>query len=264
MQARALLLLALAAGCQAPSSAPPGSIEVPPEARDPIAAYAGRWIRRGPYNIIGAGRDTIWTIDRAASGWTIRLTIVHHPSVNEDVRTITREDFEPSALAWVSGALEFKSPRNPEQVELATVAVIDDKLHFPVVVQRDERTWEYRTWLEGGVMQCAHDPRVVPAGDATHPFARWKGERSTYRTRQVPSVHAPGTQVTAIEFCETSPQGVDVPCAVLVLEVPPNPPHIRRPGDSFHFLFAGTQYSRLSDEGWRAILAMPAFTHRVS
>ncbi len=262
MHARALLLLALTAGCQASTSTEPdagasSSIALPPAAPDPIAEYAGRWIRRGPYDIIARGHDTIWSIERGASGWMIRMTIVDHPSVNVDPRIVTRQDFEPVALAWVGEAFEFEHPRPPHRVERITVDLDGDKLYFPALVQRDGRTWEYRGWSEGGVIQCAHDPLKVPTGSADHPFNNWNGPPSTYRTKQVDSIYARGERVTAIEFFQTPPQGVEQSLAELILERPPHRHWIRKPHTS---AWNAVVYERLSDEDWHAVLALPRST----
>jgi hypothetical protein len=265
MQARVLLLCALVPGCQARTPVEPDRIGQVPATPDPIAAFAGRWIHRGPYDIIGGGVDTTWTIEsgageHGASGWTLRKTLVFHPTVNENPRVVTRMDFEPVELSWVDGAFGFPDPANHDLAERITVELRGGKLLLPAIVQRDERTWEYRSWMDGGVMQCAFDPLRVPSGPATHPFAVWGGQPSTYRTTQVDSIYARGERVTAIEFAQTSPKGEDWPCAELVLERDPNPPYIRRPNISLQF--ASEEFERLQDDDWRAILELPPHVDR--
>ena len=255
----ALVVTALA--CQSGPAVGPRSAEVAtPSAPDPIAPFEGRWIQRGPYNIIGVGQDVIWTIARGPQGWTIAQTLVHHPSVNERDGILTRQDFAPVALEWTEHAFSFADPRGSDVRHRITVERRDDVLWLPALVQHDERTWEFRTWHEGGLMQCEHDPLRVASGSATHPIPAWVGQPMSYRTIEVDSVYARGTRVPAVEFLQRTPQGEVVPCGQLVLERSPDPPWLRHVSGSVEY--AGAHYSRLSDEDWQTIHALPPYTPR--
>lgn len=254
-------LVITAPACQTGPAVEPRPPEVAtPTASDPIAPFEGRWIQRGPYNIIGAGQDVIWTIARSAEAWTIAQTVVYHPSVNERDRTLTRQDFAPVALEWSENAFSFTDPRGSDVRHRITVELRGEVLWLPALVQHDERTWEFRTWHEGGLMQCEHDPLSVSSGSATHPIQAWVGQPMSYRTIDVDSIYARGTRVPAVEFLQRTPQGEVVTCGQLVLERSPDPRWLRRVNGSVEY--AGTQHVRLSDEAWQTIYALPAYTPR--
>ncbi|MBL8858753.1 MAG: hypothetical protein JNL28_09625 [Planctomycetes bacterium] len=259
MRLLALTLLCCACACQATPDTQPAPATRSATA-DPLSAFAGRWVRRGPRNIIGRGRDEVWMIARSAEGWTIQLTLVHHPSVNDRSRQSAREEFAAVPLVWNAGCLEFHHPGSSTVQRRITVELRDDQLFMPAFVQHDERTWEFRSWSEGGVFHFEHDPRVVASGTVTHPFHHWIGASSVYRTREVASVWDSATLVQAAQIFQINQSGAEELCGELVFELPPHSPLARTPYDSGKF--SSAPHERLSEQQWSEIQLLPPFERR--
>ena len=241
------LLGACCASARNEKSAPP-----PP---DPIARFAGRWAKFGPYNIIGAGSDQVWTIAREDGCWSLAITVVNHPSVNAESRELTRTTYAPTPLAWRDGRLEFVDPRSPEVRQRFTVDVVGDHLMLPAVVQRDERTWEYQSGSDRESFQCAHDPHVVPGGDAVLSLVGVRDRPCFYRTIEDKSGLGKGEMKPAILFFQIDPSGAEHVCARVVFEGEPWGTVVWR-GTSFSGFF-GESWERLDDENWYRITFLP-------
>ena len=247
-------LFALSLACHAAPDAPLATSSEA-QATDPLADFAGRWVREGPRNIIGRGTDEIWTIARGVDGWTIELTLVRHPSVNEEPRQPEREEFAATPLHWSDGCIEFNHPGSPTLRRNITVERDGDQLFLPALIERDERTWEFRSWNEGGVIQFEHDPRVVAEGSVTHPFQHWVGGSSVYRTQETASVWGGNKRVTSVRIFQNRGSATEELCGELVLEHPPHLPLVRTPFNSVKFMSA--QHERQSDADWARIQALP-------
>jgi len=151
--------------CQAPSSPPvpaaPDSLADP----DPLAALEGRWVWRGPRNIIGRGMDEIWGFARGAEGWELVLTVVRYPSVNEDDRSPRAWHYPPRPVRVEDQRLCYTDPRYPREPEWrVTFAVRDGALKMPAWIETDGRRFEYESWHEQHRLHFDHDPRRVAAG----------------------------------------------------------------------------------------------------
>lgn len=243
-------LCALLSGCL--SSTRPAEQETVPA--DPIARFEGRWVQRGPYNIIGAGIDEVATIARDGDGWTIAFTLVRHPSVNEKSRELTRVEYAPAPLEWEDGCLAYTDPRRPGLRTQRTVDIVGERMLLPAVVQRDERTWEFRGDHERDSFQCEHDPRVVPTGTAVQSRAAYPQLPSHYRMTEASSLAKQGTLAPCLQFFQIAPDGSEHVCAQLMLEREPWGIYVRF-GDSWSG-YAGDGWDRLSDADWLALQAI--------
>lgn len=222
---------------------------------DPIARFAGRWARFGPYNIIGAGSDHIWTIAREDGCWSLAITVVRHPSVNEKSRALTRTSYAPTPLTWRDGRLDFVYPPSPLFRTRLTADIVGDRLMLPALVQRDQRKWEFEAWNERELFQCEHDPRLVPSGSAVVSLIGYPGKPCYYRTSTARSWMTQDRMVLCIVFFQLAPDGAEHICAQLVFEGEPYGT-VMRLGESYSG-FAGDAWERLSDEDWRTIQALP-------
>jgi hypothetical protein len=247
----ALAIACLAAATSCRSGAATETAGTP----DPIAPYAGRWIQRGPYDIIGAGTDEVLTIARDEHGWTLAITLVLHPSVNEASRALTRVEYAPTPLVWRAGCLEYPNPRQPACRERLTVDMVGERMMLPAIVRRDERTWEFQGRHDHDTFQCDHDPFVVPEGGAVTNRIGYPKQPCYYRMTETRSLEQQGTHVPCLQFFQIAPDGSEHMCVQLVFERGQYGTLLRL-GTTYSG-YAGDPWMRCPDEEWRAVQAVP-------
>jgi hypothetical protein len=198
------LLLPLCA-CQAPQGTEPARDD---RALEPLA---GRWLQRGPRNIIGAAVDTIADIAPGAQGWTIQLVRVHYPSVSQKGALPQVRRAPVARLECVDGRLVFTGAEGPW-----TFAVENGALVAPAWIRRDDRSWEYAHGGEEFVLRCEHDPRLVPDGSATTSKASWPGSSFRYHAGREPSMSGSDQTDFAVHVHELPPGRAEFESFVLV------------------------------------------------
>lgn len=250
----ALLAVAPLFACSSPSSKLDADPAHEPRA-DPLAAFEGSWIHRAPRSIIGRGTDEVWTIQRTDAGWTLAVTTVHYPSVNEPSRAVLRGTYAPVPLAWTDGGFEFVHPQRPAFVERLTAERVGDVMRAPALVRRDERTWEYRSWRESERFQCEHDPRVVTSGRATLTRPGHADRAMHYRSATAPSSSSLSAPVPCLEFFELDADGREDIQVRILFEAEPWGT-IERRGAGWDG-FAGRQWELLDAHEWAEIRALP-------
>lgn len=139
----------------------------------------GVWIFQGPRNIVGAGTDTVVTLEKKQGKWLISYRYIRHFSVNDNKppqETVTG----PYEFSVAGPVLEYQGLNGVEKI---SYRFDGDSLVMPAVVRLDERTWMLQTTStlydtakktemtrpEKYLWCCQSDPTMTHQGEAEFP-----------------------------------------------------------------------------------------------